>query len=307
MKLQRTLKKPVEVQGIGLHCGAKVSMKVNPAKPDSGIRFRRTDLAGKPEVRATLDNVINCIHATTIGTEDFRVSTIEHLMAAFAGLGIDNATVEIDGPEVPAMDGSAAIFVFLFKDAGLKIQGSPRRFIEVIRPISIEENDKKVTFLPHHSFLVDFSIDFPHPVIMAQRFKAEITRKTFEKRIAKARTFGFLKEVEMLHKNGLALGASLENAVVIGDQSVLNHEGLRFSDEFVRHKVLDIIGDLYLLGAPIRAKVVAEKSGHDLHCKAVKALMAARSAWRYSDSFVGETTVSRWHRDIAPAGAGAML
>ena len=142
---------------------------------------------------------------------------------------------------------------------------------------------------------------------MAQRFKAEITRKTFEKRIAKARTFGFLKEVEMLHKNGLALGASLENAVVIGDQSVLNHEGLRFSDEFVRHKVLDIIGDLYLLGAPIRAKVVAEKSGHDLHCKAVKTLMATRSAWRYSDSFVEETTVSRWHRDIAPAGAGAML
>ncbi len=308
MRLQRTLKNPVSVQGIGLHSGNKVSMKVNPAKPGTGLLFRRTDLPGRPEVGATLHNVISCSHATTIGTQHFHISTIEHLMAAFAGLGIDNATIEIDGPEVPAMDGSAAIFVFLFQDAGIQVQGSPRRFMEVIRPLSIGDGDKKVTFLPHSSFHIEFSIDFPHPVIKAQRFKAEITEKTFAKRIARARTFGFLKEVEMLHKNGLALGASLENAVVIGEDSVLNQDGLRFSDEFVRHKVLDIIGDLYLLGAPLRAKVIARKSGHALHCRAIKRLMEAGSyAWRYADSPIEAATISRWHRELTPAGAGAAV
>ncbi len=297
MELQRTLKRTVAVDGIGLHSGNRISMKVRPAGPDSGIRFKRVDLPGKPEVSATLNNVVNCLHATTIGTRDFHISTIEHLMAAFSGLGIDNAVIELDGSEVPAMDGSASIFVFLFKDAGIKVQGAPRKFIEVTRKVTIQEDDKKVTFLPHHSFHVDFFIDFPHPVIQSQRFKAEITQKTFEKRIAKARTFGFLKEVEMLHKNGLALGASLENAVVIGDHCVLNQEGLRFSDEFVRHKVLDIIGDLYLLGAPLKAKVIAEKSGHDLHCKAIKRLMETPSAWRYLDHSQDSATMTKWYRN----------
>jgi len=301
MELQRTLKKTVAVEGIGLHSGSRVSMKVLPAAPGTGIQFRRVDLPGKPEICATLHNVISCVHATTIGGEDFRISTVEHLMATFAGLGIDNAVVEIDGPEVPAMDGSASIFVYLFKDAGIKVQGMPRRFIEVIEEVTITQNDKKVTFLPYDSFYVDFFIDFPHPVIKSQRFKANITRKTFEKRIAKARTFGFLKEVQMLHENGLALGASLENAVVIGKHCVLNQEGLRFSDEFVRHKVLDIIGDLYLLGAPIRAKVIAEKSGHDIHCKAIKKLLETRSAWRYSNGRNSVNNLVKWNDTVAPA------
>ncbi len=303
MELQQTLKNTVAVDGIGLHSGARVSMKVKPAEAGTGITFRRTDLPGKPEVKATIHNVINCLHATTIGTQDFTISTIEHLMAAFSGLCIDNALVELDGPEVPAMDGSAAIFVYLFKDAGIKKQDRPRRFIEVTRKITVTENDKKVTFIPHDSFHVDFFIDFPHPVIKSQRFKAQINSRTFEKRIAKARTFGFLREVELLHQNGLALGASLDNAVVIGDHSVLNHDGLRFSDEFVRHKVLDIIGDLYLLGAPLKAKVIAEKSGHDLHCKAVRTLMQNEAAWRYSVPGIETRAISGWQKNLAPAGA----
>lgn len=305
MELQRTLKRTVAVEGIGLHSGNRIHMKVLPAAPGAGIRFRRTDIPGRPEISATLHNVINCVHATTIGTRDFRISTIEHIMAAFAGLGIDNATVEIDGPEVPAMDGSASIFVYLFKDAGIKIQGMPRRFIEVIEEVTVKQNDKKVTFLPYNSFYIDFFIDFPHPVIKSQRFKAKITQKTFERRIAKARTFGFLKEVQMLHENGLALGASLDNAVVIGQHCVLNQEGLRFSDEFVRHKVLDIIGDLYLLGGPIRAKVIAEKSGHDLHCKAVKKLLETKSAWRYSNCHDVDN-LAEWHNRVAPRAEAFM-
>ncbi len=307
MEFQRTLKKRVKIQGIGLHCGKRVVMTVRPAGVDTGIRFVRTDISGRPEIKATLHNVIKCAHATTIGTNAFHISTVEHLMATFSGLGIDNAVVEIDGPEVPAMDGSSAIFMYLFKEAGLKIQGRPRRFIEITEEISICENDKKVTFKPHSTLHIDFSIDFPHPVIKAQRFSGRMDRKTFEKRIAKARTFGFLREVEMLHENGLALGASLENAVVIGDNRVLNQDGLRFSDEFVRHKVLDILGDLYLLGAPIRAKVIAEKSGHDLHVKAMKKLMETRSAWRYYNPETEHGHVAKWLREPAAAGAGVVI
>ncbi len=276
---QKTLKKTVRVDGIGLHTGEKVSVAVHPLQANSGIWFRRVDLSGKPYVKASFYNVINCLHATTIGLGRCRISTIEHIMAAFAGLGIDNALVELDGPEVPALDGSAFIFALLFNEAGIVKQEAPKKYIVVKEKISIADGDKKVTFSPSKAFYVDFKIDFNHPAIKSQHFKSKITPSVFVKKISKARTFGFLKEVEFLYKNGLAKGASLDNAIVIGDDSVINKEGLRFNDEFVCHKVLDIIGDLYLLGAPLKAKISAEKSGHALHIKAINELIKNRQAW----------------------------
>ncbi len=281
MCFQRTLKKTVRVDGIGLHTGAQVSMAVLPAPSGYGIRFKRVDVDKNLEIKTNAQNILSCLHATTIGCKKWQISTIEHLMAAFSGLGIDNALVELDGPEVPALDGSASVYVVLFNEAGIVEQEDPKRYIQVIRKISVCDGDKKVTLLPSDELFIDFKIEFSHPVIRSQRFRSKIDQDIFSRKIAQARTFGFLREVEFLFKNGLARGASLENAIVIGDDSIINEEGLRFSDEFVRHKVLDILGDLYLLGAPLKAKVVAEKSGHELHCRLVKRLLEEEGAWRY--------------------------
>jgi len=301
---QKTLKKEVTVAGIGLHCGQEVSMTIKPAREGTGIVFVRTDQAGQ-EIPARIDNVVDCHFATTIGKGQCRVSTIEHIMAAFSGMGIDNARVEIDGPEVPALDGSAGAYVVLFGKAGLKVQDRARRYIEILEEVSFTNGDKKVTLSPAKDFFVDFTIDFDHPAIKAQRFRKKINRQTFEKSIASARTFGFLKEVDMLHKNGLALGASLDNAVVIGAECVLNSEGLRFRDEFVRHKVLDLIGDLYLLGAPLKARVKAVKSGHELHCNLMKFLAECPSAWRFSGSESGYCDrVTKWGYPVTAPGLG---
>ncbi len=303
---QRTIRNEVAVDGIGLHSGQKVSVNIKPSGEGTGIRFVRTDVSSGKDILATVDNVVDCHFATTIGNGVCSVSTIEHLMAAFSGMGIDNATVEVDGPEVPALDGSAGAWVLLLNRAGLKAQKQPRRYIEMVEEVSFTEGDKKVTLSPSGTFYVDFTIDFPHPAIRAQRFRGEINRKVFEHSVARARTFGFLKEVEALHRNGLALGASLDNAVVIGVEKVLNSEGLRFSDEFVRHKVLDLIGDLYLLGAPLKAKVKAVKSGHELHCNVTKFLMENPSAWRLSGAEPDYPAwTSRWGYSLTPDFAAA--
>ncbi len=302
---QKTIKKEVAVAGIGLHCGQKVSMTIKPAREGTGILFVRTDISSRPEIPARIDHVVDCHFATSIGDGHCRISTIEHLMAAFSGMEIDNAVVEIDGPEVPALDGSASAYVTLFKEVGLKVQDKAKRYIEILEEVSFTDGDKKVTLYPSRNFYVDFTIDFDHPAIKAQRFQGKIDRKTFQQSIARARTFGFLKEVDMLHKNGLALGASLDNAVVIGAKSVLNSEGLRFSDEFVRHKVLDLIGDLYLLGAPLKARVKAVKSGHELHCNIMKFLMECPSAWKLTGSEPSyPDNLSRWGYPVAAPGFG---
>jgi UDP-3-O-[3-hydroxymyristoyl] N-acetylglucosamine deacetylase len=304
-RYQKTIKKEVAVAGIGLHCGQEVSMTIKPAREGSGIIFARTDIPSVPEIPARIDHVVDCHFATTIGNGQCRISTIEHLMAAFAGMGIDNARVELNGPEVPALDGSASAYVMLFQEAGLKVQNSARRYIEILEEVSFRDGDKKVTLSPCRSFHVDFTIDFEHPAIRAQRFRGKIDSRTFTKSIARARTFGFLKEVDMLHKNGLALGASLDNAVVIGAEAVINSEGLRFSDEFVRHKVLDLIGDFYLLGAPLKARVKAVKSGHELHCNIMKFLAESPSAWRLTGSEPEyPDRLSRWGYPVVSPGFG---
>ncbi|MDL1958503.1 MAG: UDP-3-O-acyl-N-acetylglucosamine deacetylase [Deltaproteobacteria bacterium] len=281
INFQHTLKKPVKAFGIGLHSGEKISLKINPSSANTGICFVRSDLSPEQVIPARTDYVVDTRFATTIGTERGSVSTIEHLMAALFGAGVNNALIEIDGPEVPAMDGSAAPFLTLLQKAGLKAQDEPIRYIKIMEPIMVKRGDKSLSIEPSKNFVVSFEIAFEHPLIAKQRFVDKITPQTFACQISKARTFGFLSEVELLRENGFARGGSLENAVVVGDTSIYNSGGLRFSDEFVRHKVLDLIGDLYLLGAPILGKVKAVKSGHALHHVLTQELLNRPYAWEY--------------------------
>ncbi len=280
---QHTLRKSVKAFGIGLHSGKKISLKINPSPANTGICFVRSDLSPEQVIPARTEYVVDTRFATTIGTERGSVSTIEHLMAALSGAGVNNALIEVDGPEVPAMDGSAAPFLTLLQKAGLKAQDEPIRYIEILEPIMVTRGDKFLSIEPCKNFVVSFEIEFEHHLIAKQRFVDKITPQTFACQISKARTFGFLSEVELLRENGFALGGSLENAVVVGDTSIHNSGGLRFSDEFVRHKVLDLIGDLYLLGAPILGKVKAVKSGHALHHVLTQELLNRPYAWEYME------------------------
>jgi len=279
--LQYTLERSVKAVGIGLHTGEKVSLKINPSPANTGICFVRCDLSPEQVIPARAEYVVNTNFAISIGTKRGSISTIEHLMAALLGAGIDNALVEIDGPEVPAMDGSAAPFFSLLQKAGLKSQAEPRRYIEILEPVAVSRGDKSLVVEPCKNFRVSFKIEFEHPLIAKQSFSGKITPQTFERHISRARTFGFLKELEFLKKNGLARGGSLENAIVLDETSIFNDGGLRFSDEFVRHKVLDLIGDLYLLGAPILGKVKAVKSGHALHYLLIQKLLNRPYAWQF--------------------------
>lgn len=281
---QHTLRKSVKAFGIGLHSGKKICLKINPSPANTGICFVRSDLSPEQVIPARTEYVVDTRFATTIGTERGSVSTIEHLMAALSGAGVNNALIEVDGPEVPAMDGSAAPFLTLLQKAGLKAQDEPIRYIEILEPIMVTRGDKLLSIEPCKNFVVSFEIEFEHPLIAKQRFVDKITPQTFACQISKARTFGFLSEVELLRENGFALGGSLENAVVVGDASIHNSGGLRFSDEFVRHKVLDLIGDLYLLGAPILGKVKAVKSGHALHHVLTQELLNRPYAWEYMEN-----------------------
>lgn len=286
---QQTLRNIIEFSGVALHSGTNVNVRIKPAKAGRGIVFVRTDLAdsinGAPVIEATASNVVSTSYATTLrdNKSGATVATIEHLMAAFFGLSIDNAIVELNGPEIPIMDGSAVLFVDLIETAGIKKLSDKRRYIVIDEPIRVKDGDKFIELLPTSSrdFKIDYSIDFNHAVLGPQTFAGSFSRKMFLNDVVKARTFGFLKDIEMLRAKGLAKGGSLENAVVIGDDDVLNAEGLRYPDECVRHKVLDAIGDLALVGYPILGHLVAYKSGHGLNHKLAEAILANTSSWHF--------------------------
>lgn len=277
---QRTLKDQVECTGVGLHSGERVRLNIRPAPSDTGIKFVRTDLDGHPMVEARFDNVCNTTLATTIGCNGCRVATIEHLMAAFFGLGIDNAVVELDGPEVPIMDGSTAPFIFLIKSAGIREQKSPKQFIVIKKPFKVDDGNRSVNIYPSKELKITYTIDFAHPLLRNQKYELRFSGRDFVREISRARTFGFLKDVQTLKENGLAKGGSLDNAVVIDDFRIINEDGLRFEDEFVRHKILDFIGDLSILGSPVIGHFVVEKSGHFLNQQMLKSLMKSKKHWK---------------------------
>lgn len=277
---QRTLMNEVGCTGIGLHTGEKVKINLRPAPANSGIKFVRTDLKGHPEVDVRFDNVFDTTLATTIGTNGCKVSTIEHLMAAFFGLGIDNAVVELDGPEVPIMDGSAAPFVFLIKSGDVREQESPKQFIVIKKPFKVDDGNRSVCIYPSKELKITYMIDFQHPLLRNQEYELTFSGRDFVREISTARTFGFMKDVETLKKNGFARGGSLDNAVVIDDFRIINEDGLRFDDEFVRHKILDFIGDISIVGSPIIGHFVVKKSGHFLNQHMLKKLMESKKHWK---------------------------
>lgn len=276
---QRTLADDMRCTGIGLHTGSKVNLTVRPSPPNTGINFERVDISPDSIVKATFDNVIATNMATTIGFNGYSVSTVEHIMAAFFGLGIDNALVQIDGEEVPIMDGSSAPFVSLLRDAGVTVQSSNKRFVVVREPVKIEDGNRLVEVYPSNELKITYKIDFDHPLIKDQAYNFSFSQSGFIDEISSARTFGFLKDVDMLQSNGLAQGGSLDNAIVVDDFEVLNEDGLRYKDEFVRHKILDFIGDLAILGYIPIGHFVVERSGHSLNQQLLKKFMALETCW----------------------------
>lgn len=277
---QKTIGGVISISGIGLHSGKKAAITLRPASENTGYLFVAKDAVIPIEIPATFDRVVETLLATTIGKESCKISTVEHLIAAFRGMDIDNVIVEVEGGEVPIMDGSAAPFVYMVKKAGIVEQQRLRKFIVVNKTISFEEGDKFIKISPLHEFKIDFTIDFPHPAIGRQSFQFSFSPENFEHEIARARTFGFYKEVEFLKSKGLALGGSLENAVVVGNEGIINQEGLRMKDELVRHKILDLIGDIALLGYPVLGKIEAYKSGHDLNNKLCRELFENREDFK---------------------------
>ena len=278
--LQKTIAREVECTGVGVHSGRVVRLSVKPASVNHGIQFMRTDLPDRPCIPARFNKVVDTSLATVIGENGFIISTIEHLMAAFTGLGIDNALVEVDSYEMPIMDGSAGPFSKMLLSAGIRHQDVLRCYLVVNKPIELEENDKFVGVYPAPHFRISCTIEFQHPLIQTQKYSIIINGDHFEKQIADARTFGFLQEQEYMKKFGLGQGASLDNVVVIGQDGVLNEDGLRFPDEFVRHKLLDCIGDFALLGLPIMGHIVARRSGHSFHHAFVKKFFQEKDSWQ---------------------------
>jgi UDP-3-O-[3-hydroxymyristoyl] N-acetylglucosamine deacetylase len=278
---QRTLRNSIKATGVGLHTGEKVLLTLSPAPVDTGIVFRRTDLNPVAEIPARADLVGETTLSTCLIHNDARVSTIEHLLSAMAGLGVDNAYVDVTAPEIPIMDGSAAPFVFLLQSAGLVEQHAPKKFIRVKREVTVTDGDKSAKFVPLEGFKISFGIDFDHPVFKHRAATTEIDFSTtsFVREISRARTFGFVEEIEYLRSKGLARGGSMDNAIVIDDYKVLNNDGLRYEDEFVKHKVLDAIGDLYLLGYSLIGEYQAFKSGHALNNQALRTLISQKEAW----------------------------
>jgi UDP-3-O-[3-hydroxymyristoyl] N-acetylglucosamine deacetylase len=276
---QHTIRKSVQCSGIGLHGGRKVELALRPAAEDTGIVFFIHGENGTRKLKPTPESVIGTGLATTLGNDDCSVATVEHLLAAVRGLGIDNLQIDVHGGEIPIMDGSAASFVFLFRSAGLRAQDSNRRALRVVKPYSFEREGKKVEVEPYDGFKVDYAIDFAHPLIGDQNMDFELTPEQFIRRVAKARTFGFLKDVEMLQKNGLALGGSLDNAVVLDEYGVVNEGGLRYKDEFVRHKVLDFIGDMAVAPLPVLGHFKVSCSGHAFNNEFLRTLTNNASAY----------------------------
>ncbi|WIO74861.1 UDP-3-O-acyl-N-acetylglucosamine deacetylase [Porticoccaceae bacterium LTM1] len=290
---QRTLKNTIRATGVGLHTGEKVYLTLHPAPVDSGIIFRRTDLTPVVEIQAKAENVGDTTLSTTLVNGDVRVSTVEHLLSAMAGLGIDNAIIDVSAPEVPIMDGSAGPFVFLIQSAGIAEQEAPKKFIRIKKEVTVKHDDKVARFKPFDGFKVSFTIDFDHPVFANRALHSEIDFSTtsFVKEVSRARTFGFMHEIEYLRSKGLARGGSLDNAIVVDEYSVLNEDGLRYEDEFVKHKILDAIGDLYLLGNSLIGEFEAYKSGHALNNASLRALIAQTDAWEMV-TFEGEDAVA---------------
>jgi UDP-3-O-[3-hydroxymyristoyl] N-acetylglucosamine deacetylase len=278
---QRTLKNVIRATGVGLHTGEKVYLTLRPAAANTGIIFRRVDLEEPVEIRACPHNVGDTRLSTTLVQDGVRVSTVEHLLSAFAGLGIDNAYVDVSAPEVPIMDGSAGPFVFLIQSAGVEEQNAPKRFIRIKRKVVVEEGDKRAAFEPFDGFKVSFSIDFDHPAFTdrTQTASIDFSSTSFVREVSRARTFGFLRDIEMLRERQLALGGSMDNAIVVDDYRVLNEDGLRYEDEFVKHKILDANGDLYLLGHSLIGAFSGHKSGHALNNRLLKELLADEAAW----------------------------
>ena len=278
---QRTLKNVIRATGVGLHTGEKVFLTLRPAAPNTGIVFRRVDLDDPVEIKAHPENVGDTTLSTTLVRDGVRVSTVEHLLSAMAGLGIDNAYIDLSAAEVPIMDGSAGPFVFLIQSAGIEIQNAPKRFIRIKKPVRIEDGDKWACFEPFNGFKVSFGIEFDHPVFKecSNLASVDFSTTSFVKEVSRARTFGFTRDLERLRENNLALGGSLDNAIVVDDYRILNEDGLRYEDEFVKHKVLDAIGDLYLLGHSLIGAFSGYKSGHGLNNKLLRALLSDEEAW----------------------------
>jgi len=278
---QRTLKNAIRATGVGLHTGKKIYLTLRPAAPDTGIRFRRIDLEKPVEIAASPENVGNTQLSTTLGHGEASIATVEHLLSAFAGMGIDNAYVDVTAPEVPIMDGSAGPFVFLLQSAGVEEQDVPKRFLRIKRRIFVEDGDKWACFEPFDGFKVTFTIDFVHPAFDKETQTASIdfSSTSFVKEVSRARTFGFMRDIEALRKRNLALGGSLDNAIVVDDYRILNDDGLRYADEFVKHKILDAIGDLYLLGHSLIGSFSGFKSGHALNNQLLRTLLQEKSAW----------------------------
>lgn len=297
---QRTLKSLVTASGVGLHTGRKVRMTLRPAPIDTGVVFRRVDLASPVDIPARADSVGETRLSSCLVNGEAKVYTVEHLMSALAGLGVDNIYVDLDGPEVPIMDGSAGPFVLLLQQAGLEQQAAAKKFLKVKKPVEVREGDKWARLEPYDGFKLSFSIDFRHPVIerSTQSVTLDFAETSYLKEIARARTFGFMQDLEDLRDNSLALGGGLENAVVLDEYRVLNSDGLRFADEFIRHKLLDANGDLYLLGKPLLAAFTAHKSGHALNNKLLRALLADAAALQ---------TVSFERAEEAPAGVARLV
>ena len=296
MTYRRTLRREVACTGIGLHSGRLVRLRLQPAPAEHGIRFTRTDVG--VEIPATLAHIGGQDHATTLRSSSVSIGTVEHLLAALAGLGVDDVRVEVDGPEVPVLDGSAAPFVILLHEAGLRPLAVPRLHLKVKKPVEVAHGAKSARLLPADHFEVGYSIGFDHPLLRHQALSLRLTPRSFTEAIAPARTFGFLREVEMLRKSGLALGGSLENAVVIGETGVLNNK-LRFEDEFVRHKILDAVGDLALLGHPLLGRLEATRAGHSLHAAVARKLLATPDAF--------ELAPLGAHEPASPPAAGDAL
>lgn len=280
---QRSLKNMIRATGVGLHTGQKVYLTLRPAAPDTGIIFRRVDLPQPVEIPAEPYAVRDTRLSSCLEKDGVRVSTVEHLMSALAGLGVDNAYVDVSAPEVPIMDGSAGPFVFLLQSAGIEEQNAPKKFIRILRPVEVRDGDKWVRFEPHNGFKLDLSIDFNHPVFdrSRQAVSVDFSTTSYIKEVSRARTFGFMQDVETMRSQGLALGGSLDNAIVMDEYRVLNSDGLRYEDEFVKHKALDAIGDLYLLGHPLIGAFSGHKSGHALNNQLLRRLVEDRQAWEF--------------------------
>ena len=294
MILQRSIKDSVSATGVGLHSGKKVKLTLKPAPENHGIVFCRTDLTTPMKIKVDPAIVQDTKLCSAIGTEEFKVATVEHLMSALSALGIDNILIDVNGPELPIMDGSSISFIYLIKSAGIIDQTLPKQFVFIKEAIEVNDGDKSARFDPHPGFLIDFTIDFPHPAFKDDDSHVVIDffKDSYVSEISRARTFGFMHEVEFLRANGLARGGSLDNAIVLDESKIINDDGLRYTDEFVRHKILDAMGDLYLLGKPIIGKFTAYKSGHELNNRLLRKLAEETDKWEMNPMDVNDPITS---------------